>query len=700
MKHRLYYLIVLMTFPVFLLGQKLTEAEKEILTLQDQRSLAGGKLIAYLDNTDSMLRFRALIALANIQDTSTSLSVASKLNDREARVRAAAAFALGQIGLKKNQDSLISRLSVETDTSVQARILEALGKIGDEHALDVVTEYNNPGGSTFVKGEQALSVARFALRGFKNEQSVWYCFEQLTSQSSEVRWKALFALWRAAPHGLIDIEIAKRDSLLLSMASDPSIDVRINLVTLLGRTRSGEAGELIQSVQAADRKNPAWQVEVQLVRSLAASSPDKINDLMEYLSSPNDHVVIAALQAFSGMSKQAIEASADTALLRQELVRLANTKSATAELVRGEAFVTLAKLFPEDFTRKNFMTDKDLSVREKTKVIEALSFIPSGRSLSITLFALDDGNVRVAMAAWDFIRRFLTPSTLAKVRSNNQEWGDARSTLYRKTLNALLRKDMAITHLVSNALADSSYFGMFREAKLADSLVLALRDAFNLLKSPDDVEAMQAAAAAMGSIKDARFVPSLEKALADADKTVATAAAIALRQITGNDYSSKIPKSTKALHTDYDWSTFEALSPTARAIIKTNKGVVTLQLLKDDAPFTVLNFVKLVRKNFYNGLSFHRVVPNFVIQGGDPRGDGWGGPGYAIRSEFSFASFVRGAAGIASAGKDTEGCQFFLTHQPTPHLDGRYTVFGRVVGGQDVVDRIQIGDTIQQITIE
>jgi cyclophilin family peptidyl-prolyl cis-trans isomerase len=241
---------------------------------------------------------------------------------------------------------------------------------------------------------------------------------------------------------------------------------------------------------------------------------------------------------------------------------------------------------------------------------------------------------------------------------------------------------------------------MFREANLADSLILALRDAYALLASPDDVEAMQAAAGAMGSIKDPRFVAMLEKALNDPDKTVATTAAVALRQITGTDYSSKIPQSTKAVHFDYDWSALESLSPTAKAVIKTNKGTVTLQLLKDDAPFTVLTFVKLVRKNFYNGLSFHRVVPNFVIQGGDPRGDGWGGPGFAIRSEFSFAPFARGAAGIASAGKDTEGCQFFITHQPAPHLDGRYTVFALVMTGQDVVDRIQIGDTIERITIE
>jgi len=114
----------------------------------------------------------------------------------------------------------------------------------------------------------------------------------------------------------------------------------------------------------------------------------------------------------------------------------------------------------------------------------------------------------------------------------------------------------------------------------------------------------------------------------------------------------------------------------------------------------VLSFAKLVRKKFYDGLIFHRVVPDFVIQGGDPRGDGWGGPGYSIRSEFSLATFTKGAVGIASSGKDTEGCQFFITQVPTPHLDGRYTVFAQVIEGQDVVDRIQIGDTITEIVLE
>jgi cyclophilin family peptidyl-prolyl cis-trans isomerase len=177
-------------------------------------------------------------------------------------------------------------------------------------------------------------------------------------------------------------------------------------------------------------------------------------------------------------------------------------------------------------------------------------------------------------------------------------------------------------------------------------------------------------------------------------------AAAALERITNESYASRIPVATEPVYTDYDWDTLESIKPDQVIVLRTNKGTIRLRLLKEDAPFTVLSFVKLVRKKFYDGLTFHRVVPDFVIQGGDPRGDGWGGPGYAIRSEFSMASFTRGAVGIASSGKDTEGCQFFITQVPAPHLDGRYTVFAKVIEGQDVVDRIQIGDTITEIVLE
>jgi cyclophilin family peptidyl-prolyl cis-trans isomerase len=136
-----------------------------------------------------------------------------------------------------------------------------------------------------------------------------------------------------------------------------------------------------------------------------------------------------------------------------------------------------------------------------------------------------------------------------------------------------------------------------------------------------------------------------------------------------------------------------------RAVVTTDKGAFTIELLPEDAPLTVDNFVGLARRNYFNGVAFHRVVPNFVVQGGDPRGDGNGGPGYQIRCEINMEPYGRGAVGMALSGKDTGGSQWFVTHSPQPHLDGGYTVFGRVVEGMNVVDSIARGDRIRSVTI-
>jgi cyclophilin family peptidyl-prolyl cis-trans isomerase len=137
-----------------------------------------------------------------------------------------------------------------------------------------------------------------------------------------------------------------------------------------------------------------------------------------------------------------------------------------------------------------------------------------------------------------------------------------------------------------------------------------------------------------------------------------------------------------------------------RAILTTTKGIFAIEFLSEDAPLTVDNFIKLARANYFNGLEVHRVVPNFVMQDGDPRGDGNGGPGWSIRCEINMVPYERGAVGMALSGKDTGGSQWFVTHSPQPHLDGGYTVFGRVnETGMKVVDKIVRGDKILSVKI-
>jgi cyclophilin family peptidyl-prolyl cis-trans isomerase len=133
--------------------------------------------------------------------------------------------------------------------------------------------------------------------------------------------------------------------------------------------------------------------------------------------------------------------------------------------------------------------------------------------------------------------------------------------------------------------------------------------------------------------------------------------------------------------------------------VTTTKGSFTIELLPSEAPLTVDNFVKLAQRNYYRGITIHRVVPNFVIQDGDPRGDGNGGPGYQIRCEINEVPYDRAVLGMALSGKDTGGSQWFVTHAPQPHLDGGYTVFGRVTAGMNVVDSIVRGDVVKSISI-
>ena len=131
--------------------------------------------------------------------------------------------------------------------------------------------------------------------------------------------------------------------------------------------------------------------------------------------------------------------------------------------------------------------------------------------------------------------------------------------------------------------------------------------------------------------------------------------------------------------------------------IETEQGTIELELYPEYAPKTVNNFVFLAKQGFYNGVTFHRVISNFMIQGGDPTGSGAGGPGYRFEDEFSGnpLKHEKGVISMANAGPNTNGSQFFITHGPQPHLDGRHTVFGKVTNGQNVVDAVQQGDAMQ-----
>jgi cyclophilin family peptidyl-prolyl cis-trans isomerase len=181
----------------------------------------------------------------------------------------------------------------------------------------------------------------------------------------------------------------------------------------------------------------------------------------------------------------------------------------------------------------------------------------------------------------------------------------------------------------------------------------------------------------------------------------------ALAFINNTDYTYKSWFDYKAPSPDWvnygysnpiDWTYVEGIQQNQKVRITTNKGIIEIECKVNESPASVANFLKLVDTGFYNTKYFHRVVPNFVIQGGCPRGDGWGALNWLQRSEFSNSlTYKPGMVGLASSGKDSEGVQWFITHTYTPHLDGRYTIFAEVTKGMDVVNAIEVGDRIVKV---
>ncbi|HLT80871.1 MAG TPA: peptidylprolyl isomerase [Cyclobacteriaceae bacterium] len=237
---------------------------------------------------------------------------------------------------------------------------------------------------------------------------------------------------------------------------------------------------------------------------------------------------------------------------------------------------------------------------------------------------------------------------------------DAQRMFFELYKRGIALNDLAVTGTFTDALADETLG--FRRVVTDLSFLYKARDRFAL---PRDYES---------------YVP-LERAIAF--------------------FENREPQAVdRPFNNPIDWDLVRRIPAHQRAVVSTTKGDIVFDLHVDEAPGSVANFVRLVRDGYYERKTFHRVVSNFVVQGGCNRGDGWGSADYSIRSEFSGLRYVTGSVGLASAGKDTESTQWFITHSPTPHLDGRYTVFGTVSEGMDNVHRLEVGDSILHVALE
>ena len=476
----------------------------------------------------------------------------------------------------------------------------------------------------------------------------------------------------------------------------------MQLATLLGRSKSKDSQEILDTLEITEAKLDDWHVWVQIVRAQAAlslSTEGMLPQFLEYLSAKNDHIKITSLQTLRASASQLTGQSILIDSLRLTLSSIINN-TAGDEAVRGESIVTLGKYFPKDLMSfYTWIHDEQVTPRLKAKLLEGVAQQITKEHLNILSHNLNHESNRVEMAAWDFIRPMLNPAVIKKLGFDSSESAALSKEIYNESKNALAKNDMGVTTVVANLFSDANVFKNFISVGCNHQIVDNLISAFKNLTHTDDLEAKQAILQTLENIKDTNAVIFLEKELSETEQSIAAEAAASLHSITGKDYSGRLHQQTIPQRTEEDWNLLERIKPNQGVRIITNRGELTIELMKEQAPFTVLNLVKLIKNKFYDGLYFHRVVPDFVVQGGDPRGDGWGGPGYQMRTEISTVNYERGSCGMASAGKDTEGSQFFITHISVPHLDGRYTIFAKVVKGMDVVDRLQIGDTIQAIRL-
>ena len=630
---------------------------RAIGTAQDERNTAA--LLAFLASANPAYRREAALALASVQARTAVPALLPVLRDADPAVRRAAAYALGQTADSLAVDSLRVRVLQEPDPTTRRYVHEALGRCVSRYSLPelwrvpVLTD-------TARATAQAWGLARAALHGLSSPEAIRrtvLLFNEFKLNKSG-RFAAATALART-PRAL-DADLARLGggTLLRVVAQDKYYAVRAAAATALGRLANpeptgplaaaalpGAAGALRRAARDAD-----YRVRVVALRALPYGAG-------EYARSRT--IVFAALR----------DRREPVALTAAEWL-LAHAKGETGSALAAEANQRAAWRVRATLLAAALKAASPASRPSMSGTIEKrYGAAPSVYEKGYLLQALGED-----AASFDFLRREAFAAgqspvvggyalaALVAARSQPEFPAGRQADFFAALRQALAGGDVAQLGTAAEAFANPKLTPEVQPADLG-----ALRQAQAKLQLPRDIEAWQ----------------GLQQAL---------------------DKLTRAPQPTpapvgQARQYPIDWAVVGGIPANQRVKLRTARGYIVLELKVNEAPGSVASFVTLVRQHFYDGLYFHRVVPDFVAQGGDPRGDGSGSTDYTLRSEFGDGYYQEGSVGLASAGKDTESCQFFITHTPTPHLDGRYTIFARVVSGMGVAHRLEIGDKILSVEL-
>ena len=627
---------------------------------------APSDLITLLDDPEARVRRRAALAIGRVGLAEGVEPLGRLLADMDVEVRQMAAFALGLIRNAAARPLLLNALR-DPDPLTQGRAAEALGLIGDrsdaQPISDMVRTHVSAGALSGIDPDDvsyplapAVEAARlgiYAMTRLGSFDALWAATAGQDGQLVSRWWPIAYAFGRVGD--------ARSAPVLVGLVNTPGRYTAAFAIRGLGTAKATQALPAVRQIVAERKAHPA--IVVQAVRALAALGDREAPPLLIKILADRGADPSLRSEAMTAISGVMGEGAADLFI---ELLTDRNPA------IRGAALRGLARVDPEVFvaTLAGLEPDRDWIVRAAEAA--ALGTLPPEQAMPRLTGLLDDPDPRVVPAAI---------SALAVTKPPGVE---------KMLIERLNAADFVARTAAANALADM-------KASVASA---ALAEAYRNAIGDSTYVARAAALTALNRIDPSAARPVLQQALADPDWAVRVRAVALLREqgVTGVE---------ETIRPSVPWQPLDitGLEPLAsppyspHAFIETDKGTIEIELAVLDAPLTVNNFITLSRKGFFTGLAIHRVVPDFVVQDGDPRGDGEGGPGYTIRDELNQRPYLRGTVGMALDWEDTGGSQFFITHSPQPHLDARYTVFGHVVAGMDVVDRIVQGDVVRGVKI-
>ncbi len=641
-----------------------------ILKLEDTRMLkdpddASADLIHLLADSEPRVRRRAALAVGRVGLPAGVPPLVELLNDPDVEVRQMAAFAIGLIGNRTGVAPLTTALS-DPSPLIQGSAAEALGLIGDSGAADALGKMvaalvqsgavaQPPPAADEARRDTPAAAFRlgvFALMRLKAYDQLAAAVLDSSGKPRTTWWPVAFALQRLEDkRSLAALQVLARDAdpytRAFAIKGLGALRDRTSVAMLVPLVTSPDTGVQVEAIRALGKIGDAAAAQplLRLIQARATAAPIRQD----------------AVEALGGMRAPG---------LADALIDLLGD---TDPLVRAAALKAASSVSPENFILILSGLDPDPDWHVRSALATLLGTLPRQSAMPRLMSMISDPDQRVTAVVL---------SSLVK-------------------LNAPGVGDILLDHLKSDdpvvRAAAASGIGELRLPAGAQALPAAYQ--FALRDSTYVARAATIEAFSKYGISVAHSL--LDVALGDKDWAVRVRAAALLRQ---GDPQSEAETRIRPAPTRLPPDAYRSpalVSPqfSTQAFIDTDRGTVQIELAMLDAPLMVDNFVTLARRGFYNGLTFHRVVPDFVVQGGDPRGDGEGGPGYTVRDELSERPYLRGTVGIALDWRDTGGSQFFITESPQPHLDARYTVIGRVVEGMDVVDRLQQNDVIRRIRV-